>query len=87
MTKIAEVFHDEGKRLARYLEMKKEWRKIESEPPEDEEDDEEDIAIEKVKKLLKKWLYMAKDSGVDAKAALRDALQEIDPDKATRAGF
>ena len=42
-TKTAKVFHDEGQRLAQYLDMTREWKDIKKRPPSDDDMDEKEI--------------------------------------------
>ncbi len=57
LVKTAEVFHDKGQRLARYLDMTREWKDIKKRPPSDDDMDEEEIDIDRVESLLKMWAH------------------------------
>lgn len=79
--KIAEVFHQHGKRLARYLGMMKEWKEIVKEPHSDD-DDEEDIEIDNVQKLLEMWFSSEDNSSAGKVTSLKEILMMIDAEKA-----
>ena len=72
LVKIAEVFEDQGKRLARYLNMKQQWRDI----VQNQTPDQDDYDI--VESLLLMW------GNGRTETELREILFTMDKDKAAQ---
>ena len=72
VVKTAEVFDDQGKRLARYLNMKQQWRDIVQNQKSDQDD------YDTVESLLFMW------GNGRTEAELREILYTMDKDKAAQ---
>ncbi len=78
LVKTAEVFHDKGQRLARYLDMTREWKDIKKRPPSDDDMDDEEIDIDRVQSLLVMWATN------NTETELREVLRRMDKDRAAQ---
>ena len=78
LVKTAEVFHDKGRRVARYLNMTQEWKGIKKRPPSDDDMDDEEIDIDRVQSLLVMWATNKTET------ELREVLRMMDKDRAAQ---